>query len=271
MAPPRRPTAADLRRELRRYANGVRAAAVARFFKTAPGGYGEGDVFIGVTVPDQRIVARQFRDLPLPEVDVLLQSRVHEERLTALLILVAQFNSGDERCRRQIFRLYLQRLRCINNWDLVDTSAPQIVGGWLADKPRERTMLLTRLAGSPHLWSRRVAMLATFHAIVNDADHRDAIRVATILVRDEHDLIQKAVGWMLREVGKRASADALDQFLARHAATMPRTALRYAIERLPEAKRKRWMAKPRRPATQRGGVMSQLRAAGAPSRQPRRS
>jgi 3-methyladenine DNA glycosylase AlkD len=141
--------------------------------------------------------------------------------------------------RGQIFRLYMRRLRCINNWDLVDTSAAPIVGGWLENKPRG---LLDRLARSKHLWSRRVAMIATFHYI-HRREHRDAIRIATILVNDTHDLIHKAVGWMLREVDKRASPAALTTFLNRHAATMPRTMLRYAIERLPATERKLWMGK----------------------------
>ena len=208
-----------------------------RFFKCGPGEYGEGDVFIGVTVPAQRAIARQFSDLPLGEVDRLLTSRIHEERLTALLILVHRFTRGDERERKQIFTLYMKRLRFINNWDLVDSSAAQIVGGWLADKPRG---LLDRLARSTLLWSRRVAMIATYHYIQR-GEHRDAIRIATILVNDPHDLIHKAVGWMLREVGKRASDAALDAFLERHAATMPRTMLRYAIERLPARERAHWM------------------------------
>jgi 3-methyladenine DNA glycosylase AlkD len=236
--PTEKPTAAAVRRALRAQSHPDRVAGVMRFFKCGPGEYGEGDAFIGVTVPAQRSIARRFRDLPINETDTLLTSRIHEERLTALFILVDQFNRGDQRTRRQIFRLYMRRLRFINNWDLVDTSAGSIVGGWLADKPRD---LLDRLARSPHLWSRRVAMIATFHSIYR-GDHRDAIRIATILVNDRHDLIQKAVGWMLREVGKRASPAALTTFLRRHAATMPRTALRYAIERLPAAERQRWMS-----------------------------
>ena len=164
-------------------------------------------------------------------------SRIHEERLTALFILVQQFMRGDERVRRRIFTLYMKRLRFINNWDLVDSSAAQIVGGWLADKPSQP---LDRLARSTHLWSRRVAMIATFH-FIQRGEHRDAIRIATILVDDTHDLIHKAAGWMLREVGKKASDVALATFLERHAATMPRTMLRYAIERLPGRDREQWM------------------------------
>jgi 3-methyladenine DNA glycosylase AlkD len=235
-----RQTAAAVRRALRAQAHPDRVAGVTRFFKCGPGEYGEGDTFIGVTVPAQRTIARGFRKLPLPEVDQLLTSRIHEERSTALLILVDQFNrAADDRVRGPIFRLYMSRLRFINNWDLVDTSAGAIVGGWLADRPRD---LLDRLARSKDLWSRRVAMIATFYYIYR-RDHRDAVRIATILVNDEHDLIHKAVGWMLREVGKRASAQALNRFLDRHAATMPRTMLRYAIEHRPPAERRRWMQK----------------------------
>jgi hypothetical protein len=236
-AVPARETAAAVRRALRAQAQPRAAAGALRYFKCGPGEYGEGDTFIGVTVPAQRAIARQFRDLPLGETDRLLTSRIHEERSTALLILVDQCNRGDDRVRGRIFRLYMKRLPFINNWDLVDTSAAAIVGGWLADKPRH---LLDRLARSTHLWSRRVAMIATFHYI-HRGEHRDAIRIATILVNDEHDLIQKAVGWMLREVDKRASPAALTRFLNRHAATMPRTMLRYAIERLPAERRAHWM------------------------------
>ena len=234
-----KPTTGAVRRALREQARPDRVAGITRFFKCGPGEYGEGDAFIAVTVPAQRSVARRFRDLPLKESEKLLTSRIHEERLTALFILVDQFTRGDDRTRGQIFRLYMRRLGFINNWDLVDTSAAPIVGGWLEDKPRG---LLDRLARSKHLWSRRVAMIATFHYI-HRRDHRDAIRIATILVNDTHDLIHKAVGWMLREVDKRASPAALTTFLNRHASTMPRTMLRYAIERLPATERKLWMGK----------------------------
>ena len=232
-------SAAAVQKALRAESNPARGEGVARFFKCGPGEYGEGDVFIGVTVPVLRRIVRAYRDLPLPNVDALLQSSVHEERLAALLILVDQFERAtDERRRTQIFSLYMKRLRFINNWDLVDSSAAQIVGGWLEDKPRK---VLDRLARSRALWSRRVAIIATYY-FIRQGDHRDAIRIATLLVNDDHDLIHKAVGWMLREVEKRASPRALDQFLRQHAAIMPRTMLRYAIERLPEADRRRYMA-----------------------------
>jgi 3-methyladenine DNA glycosylase AlkD len=232
-------TAADVRRALRQCAAPERAANVARFFKTGKGDYGEGDVFIGCTVPEQRRVARQFRALPIAEVDELLTSRIHEERLTALLILVDQFNKAtDAAARGRIYRLYVKRLSCINNWDLVDSSAEYIVGGWLADKDRS---VLDRFARSKHLWTRRVAMLATFHYI-KEGSADDALRIAAALLGDRHDLIHKAVGWMLREVGKRAGPAKLRAFLKTHAAAMPRTALRYAIERFPAGERAKWLA-----------------------------
>jgi 3-methyladenine DNA glycosylase AlkD len=237
--------AARVRKALRDHADPLRAQGAARFFKTGKGGYGEGDMFIGVTVPQQRAIARGHRLLALEHIDRLLRSRIHEERLTALLILVDQFNrSQDERSRQRIFDLYMKRLPFINNWDLVDSSAEHIVGGWLAGRQRDR---LDTLARSENLWARRVAMIATFHYIKR-GEAADAVRIAAALLDDSHDLIHKAVGWMLREVGKRADAGALTAFLTSHAGRMPRTALRYAIERLPAAERARWMAVPRQVA-----------------------
>lgn len=225
-----------VRKALRQFGSPARAAGAARFFKTGKGEYGEGDVFMGVTVPECRLVAKEFRALPLGEAEKLLMSRVHEERLTALLILVARFERGD---RERVFRLYRKRMDFINNWDLVDGSAPQIVGGWLEDRPRG---LLDEWARSKDLWRRRIAMVATFH-FIRRGESEDAIRIAGLLVGDRHDLIHKAVGWMLREVGKRADAGALDRFLRRHAAGMPRVMLRYAVERLTPAERGMWMGK----------------------------
>ena len=222
---------------MRQVATPERAIGAARFFKCGKGEYGEGDVFIGCTVPDQRRIAKQFTTLSLAEADGLLVSKIHEERLTALLILVRQFENADERTRGRIFRLYTKRIRFINNWDLVDSSAEYIVGAWLADKDRG---LLDKLACSKHLWSRRIAMLATFHYI-RQGEETDALRIASALLDDEHDLIHKAVGWMLREIGKRVNEAPLRAFLKRHAATMPRTMLRYAIERLPPAERATWL------------------------------
>jgi 3-methyladenine DNA glycosylase AlkD len=229
-------TAAAARRQLRARAVPANVEVLRRFFKTGPGEYGEGDVFIGVKVPDARIVCRDCRGMPLAEVRTLLRSRVHEERLLALLILVDAFRTADDGERRRIYECYLAHTAFINNWDLVDASAGQIVGGWLRGRS---TAPLSRLARSSSVWERRIAMIATFDGIRRGA-FADTFRIADLLRRDEHDLIHKAVGWLLREVGKRDSA-ALRRFLASRYATMPRTMLRYAIERFPDAERRRYL------------------------------
>ena len=201
------------------------AALLQRFFKTAPGQYGEGDRFLGLRVPQVRKVAREFRALPLTEVAALLQSEWHEVRLLALIILVGQYRSGDAKAREGIYRLYLANTKRINNWDLVDASAPYIVGAYLETRSRAP---LRRLARSRSLWERRIAILATFHFIQN-GDFADTLSIVTMLLGDRHDLIHKAAGWALREVGKRDRA-VLRAFLDEHAHEMPRTMLRYAIE-----------------------------------------
>jgi 3-methyladenine DNA glycosylase AlkD len=231
------PTAKAVSSALRKLASPKKAAVLQRFFKTGPGEYADGDRFLGVMVPQQRTIAKRFADLPLPELRKLLRSPMHEERLTALLTMVRQYERGDARLRAALHRTYLANTRYINNWDLVDLSAPQIVGTHVARRPRP---LLQRLVRSPLLWERRIAALATFHFIKNgDAAH--AIWVVKKLLRDEHDLIHKAAGWMLRELGKRVSEKTLRSFLDEHAHTMPRTMLRYAIERLPAATRSRYL------------------------------
>ena len=225
-----------LRSKLRRLASPADAKFLQRYFKTAPGEYGAGDKFIGVRVPALRRLAREFRSLPLSAAIELLQSPVHEERLLALLILTDAYERAGESGRAAICRLYLKNLARVNNWDLVDGSAPSIVGRHLEERPRK---ILFRLARSKILWNRRVAVLATFHFIRQD-DFGDSLRLAESLLDDEHDLMHKAVGWMLREIGKRDVA-VLEQFLDRHAARMPRTMLRYAIEKLPARARKRYL------------------------------
>ena len=227
---------AHIRRLLRDCANDSDAAILQRFFKTGPGDYGEGDVFLGVRVPATRKVARQADGLSLADVRNLLHSRFHEERLLALLILVRRFESGDGQTRQRIFDLYLRETKFINNWDLVDLSAPNIVGNWLLARPRG---LLNELAGSKNLWERRIAVLATF-AFIRSGQFEDTLRLCRRLLGDRHDLIHKACGWMLREVGKR-DVDVLEKFLQAHAGEMPRTMLRYAIERFPEKKRRAWL------------------------------
>jgi len=212
------------------------AAILARFFKTGPGEYGEGDRFIGVKVPVTRKVAREFKSLPLPEVERLLRSEMHEERLLALVILVGQFEKGDEALRKRIYDFYLANTQHINNWDLVDLSAPQIVGGYLESRNRRP---LDGLAKSASLWERRISILAT-HWFIRHGDFADTLRIAEKLLTDKEDLIHKAVGWMLREVGKR-DVSALERFLGEHFRVMPRTMLRYAIERFPDEKRRKYM------------------------------
>jgi len=211
-------------------------AILQRFFKTGPGEYGEGDRFIGVTLPVIRSVSREFRGTAIAELQKLLRSPVHEERTLALLMLVDAFKAGDEPARRRIYDLYLSNTRFINNWDLVDCSAAQIVGGWLRGRS---TVPLTRLAKSKLLWERRIAIIATFDGI-RRGEFDDAFRIADLLLHDDHDLIHKAAGWMLREVGKRDGA-AERAFLADRYKTMPRTMLRYAIERFPEVERRQYL------------------------------
>lgn len=237
-------TAAHVRRTLIAQASSSRAAALAKFFKTGPGEYAAGDRFLGITVPMARRIAKQFHDLPEAQIDRLLCSPLHEARLTALLIMVGQFERGDERLRGRLYRLYRRRLEYVNNWDLVDASAEYIVGAWLADRPRAA---LDRLARSRHLWSRRVSMVATMY-FIRRGDERDALRIAERLLPDSHDLIHKACGWMLREVGKRVDPALLRAFLQRHGPRMPRTTLRYAIERFGASERARWLRIERRAA-----------------------
>jgi 3-methyladenine DNA glycosylase AlkD len=232
-----RPTAKSVQQRLRSFASSEQAAILARFFKTGPAQYGEGDKFIGVKVPITRKVAKEFKGLSLAEVECLLHSEIHEERLLALVILVGQFEKGDDTIQRQIYDLYLANTVHINNWDLVDLSAPQIVGGYLQNRSRRP---LDRLAKSKSLWERRISILATFY-FIRHGDFADTLRIATLLLGDKEDLIHKAVGWMLREVGKRDMA-VLEEFLDEHCRVMPRTMLRYAVERFSEGKRRKYMA-----------------------------
>ena len=230
-------THAQIRRDIRTVASRSRAEISRRFFKTGPGEYGEGDRFLGVTVPDLRRLARQYQGLPLKGVARLLKSEWHEERLLALLILVRQYARANPATRNAIYKLYLRNTKHVDNWDLVDCSAEHIVGAQLENGNRRR---LRRLAKSTSVWERRIAMLSTFRYI-KKGEHDDALAIATLLVADRHDLIQKAVGWMLREIGNRDRA-AEERFLRKHAGHMPRTMLRYAIERFPERQRLRYLS-----------------------------
>lgn len=224
------------KKDLRKFASRQRRKTNEWFFKTGKRQYGEGDKFIGVSVPDIRKVAVVFKDLSLSEVKKLLDSKIHEERLLALIILTLQFKSTEVKGQRQIYEFYLKNTKQINNWDLVDTSAHKIVGAYLLDKPRT---VLKKLAKSKNMWERRIAMISTA-MFISKGDIKDAIEIATILKDDTEDLMHKAVGWMLREVGKK-DVKVLEEFLKRHLKTLPRTTLRYAIERFPEKKRKAYL------------------------------
>ena len=221
---------------LRKLGNKRRAAISQRFFKTGPGEYGEGDCFLGITVPELRKLAKEYQAIALAEVAQILRSTIHEERLLALLILIRAYARGDARFKEKIYNLYLKNTRYINNWDLVDTSAEHIVGAFLMDKGKKP---LYALVQSSDLWERRIAIMATFH-FIKGGQFTETLKIARMLLSDKEDLIHKAVGWMLREVGKRL-LQAEEQFLKAHYKKMPRTMLRYAIERFPEAKRQRYL------------------------------
>lgn len=230
---------ADVERDVRALGSPARAAASLRFFRTGPGEYGERDRFLGLTVPELRALARRHRALPHDDVLALLRSPWHEERLLALLLLVDAFARGDAAGRARITRDYLAHTAHVNNWDLVDASAPQLVG---AAVDAADLGLLDRLARSASLWERRIAIVATLHH-TRRGDVRPALHVAARLLGDGHDLIHKAVGWMLREAGKR-DRPALERFLRDHYAQLPRTTLRYAIERFDAAERRAYLAGP---------------------------
>lgn len=233
-------TAASIRRRLREHADPARAAALRRFFKTGKGEYGEGDRFLGLTLPVVRQVCRESRGASLQTIETLLHSPLHEERGVGLMILVDAFKQADVPGRRAIYDFYLANTARVNNWDLVDSSAAQIVGAWLHGRSRAP---LRRLARSRLLWDRRIAIIST-HYFIRNGEVADTFAIAEMLLRDREDLIHKAVGWMLREAEKRDPA-AARAFLDRHAAAMPRTMLRYAIERFPPEERRRYMEKPR--------------------------
>ena len=226
----------EIKKELRVYTNKEKVSNYQRFFKTGPGGYGEGDKFLGVTVPNIHIVAKKFLLATFDDIKKLLESPYHEERMAALFILVGQFEKGDGKCRKKIFTFYLKNRKGINNWDLVDSSAHKIVGAYLTDKPKD---VLYKYAESRNLWDCRVAIISTFHFIRQNS-FDDTIAISEILLNDEHDLIHKAVGWMLREVGKR-DVKILEEFLKKYSKNMPRTMLRYSIEKFPEDERKKYL------------------------------
>ncbi len=227
----------ELKKEMQAMRNPEKAKLLSGFFKTGKGEYGEGDVFLGIMVPKQRIIAKKYKSLSIDEVQELLLSEVHEHRLVALLILIFKYNSSDEDGKEDIFNFYLKNAKRINNWDLVDLSSHRIVGNYLLGKKRN---ILYKLAKSSNLWERRISIISTF-SFIHKNQFEDTLKISEILVNDSHDLIQKAVGWALREVGKK-DQNIEELFLKRYCKTMPRTMLRYAIERFSEDKRKCYLA-----------------------------
>lgn len=228
----------QLKSDLAQLSNHEKAQQLSRFFKTGKGQYGEGDIFLGIPVPQQRKIAKRYLELPLQKLQLLLRSEIHEHRLTALLILVAKYTKADQIGKDQIYQFYLKNIAFVNNWDLVDLSAPKIIGDYLFDKD---ISLLITLAKSKNLWERRIAILSTFKFIQNNR-FQEALRISELLVHDEHDLIHKAVGWMLREIGKR-DQEIEEQFLRKYYQIMPRVMLRYALEKFEKDKRSFYLTK----------------------------
>jgi 3-methyladenine DNA glycosylase AlkD len=226
----------DIRKKLQQLGSEEKAKVLKRFFKTGPGEYAENDVFIGVRVPELRKLVKEYPNITIEEVIQFLRSLIHEERMFALLILVRKYSKGNETEKKRIYELYLKHTKFINNWDLVDGSAQYIVGAFLMNKSKKP---LYRLAKSSSLWERRIAVLSTFYFIQHH-HFSEALKISEILLTDEQDLIHKAVGWMLREIGKR-DITAEETFLKKYYKNMPRTMLRYAIERFPESKREKYL------------------------------
>ncbi len=226
----------ELKKALKDAANPSQAKILQRFFKTGKGEYGEGDVFYGIKVPVIRGIAKSFIELNLNSLNELISSPVHEERLTAMLILVAKYSKGDDKQKGKIYEYYVKNKKYINNWDLVDLSAPNIIGNYLLNRDKK---LLYDLSVSDNLWDRRISILSTF-PFIRAGEYDPTFKIADILIRDKHDLIHKAVGWMLREIGKRDKQTETD-FLKTRYKTMPRTMLRYAIEKFPQKERQAFL------------------------------
>ena len=233
----------SLKSDLQKSANREKALQLQKFFKTKKGEYAEGDIFLGISVPEQRKTALKYKDLPLADLQELLNSDIHEYRLVSLLILIQKYKKAEiennEKNKEEIFSFYLKNTKNINNWDLVDLSSPNIVGNYLLNKNEKEKSVLYKLAKSSNLWEKRISVLATFMFIKNN-QFQDSVNIAEILLKNNHDLIHKAVGWMLRELGKKNEKE-LISFLDKYKSKMPRTMLRYSIEKFPEEKRKSYL------------------------------
>lgn len=222
----------QIKSEIESQKNPEKAKILQSFFKTGKGEYGEGDVFLGIPVPQQRKIAKKYTHAKLNHIQELLNSEIHEHRLIALLILLEKYPKQ----KQEIFDFYIKNTRKINNWDLVDLTAPKIIGNYLVDKPKE---ILHELSQSKNLWEKRISIISTFEFIKNN-NFDETLTISKNLLKDKHDLMHKAVGWMLREVGKRNQA-ILEKFLKQNYSKIPRTTLRYAIEKFPEEKRKKYL------------------------------
>jgi 3-methyladenine DNA glycosylase AlkD len=227
-----------IKEEFKKLSDQERAAHLQKYFKTGKDEYGEGDVFLGLRVPTIRNIAKKFNTLSMDEAEEFLQSPYHEERLFAIFVLIDLFEKAKEEDRKKIYILYLKNTKFINNWDLVDTSAGPIVGAYLFNGDKEPIYILAK---SENLWERRIAIMATFYFITQN-EFNDTLKIAEMFLKDQEDLIHKAVGWMLREIGKR-NLELEESFLKKHYQNMPRTMLRYAIEKFPEEKRKSYLKK----------------------------
>ncbi len=231
----------SLRKEIEKNKNSNKSDFLKKYFKTGKGEYAEGDVFYGLTVPISRNIAKEFNQLPLSELATAIKSKIHEERLISLLILVDKYQkTTDKNEKKLIFDFYIDNIQHINNWDLIDSSADKIVGDYLKDKDKN---VLINLSNSKSIWKKRIAIISTFYFIKFQKDEKITFQIAELLVNDKHDLIHKAVGWMLREVGKRISIEKEEKFLKKHYQSMPRTMLRYAIEHFPQNLRNYYLGK----------------------------
>ena len=227
---------AEIRKTLKEFEDKKKARELQRFFKTGPGEYGEGDIFLGIKVPLLRNIAKKYRDISLPDIEKLLHSPIHEERFLSLVLLIKAYARSNEIEKKKLYEFYLKNTKYINSWDLVDTSAEHIIGAFLRDKSKKT---LHALARSRSLWERRIAIIATF-TFIKQNDFNETLKIAKMLLADNEDLIHKAVGWMLREIGKR-DLQTEEIFLEKHYNKMPRVMLRYAIEKFPESKRKKYL------------------------------
>ena len=226
----------NLKKDILRKGSREKAKISAWFFKTGKGEYGEDDVFIGLTMPEMREVAKEYRETSLTDLNKLIKSKEHEFRLVALIILVSKYEKGDKKIKKEVFDFFIKNIKYVNNWDLVDGFAPYIPGPYLLDKKRD---ILYKLAKSKSLWDRRIAIVSTLHFIRNN-DFKDTVKISEILLGDKEDLIHKASGWMLREMGKK-DVKVLEKFLDKHCKSMPRTMLRYSIEKFDDKKRKHYL------------------------------